>query len=143
MLRHAEAADGHPDETRRLTDRGRADARTAGVALARLGIKLDACLTSPKLRAAETAELACEVLGLEVESVAALAGGGYDPGDLAAGRGEVLIVGHDPTLSQLVGDLTGARVHLKKGAIASIDGAELRMLLPPRVLRAIAAGESR
>ena len=61
LLRHGDAEDGSGDDAaRRLTGKGREQARAAGAALAALGAGIDACLTSPKLRAAETAALACE-----------------------------------------------------------------------------------
>ncbi|HEY8769539.1 MAG TPA: phosphoglycerate mutase family protein, partial [Thermoleophilaceae bacterium] len=63
LLRHGDAEDGSPDAQRPLTDKGRAQANTAGSALAALGVELEACLTSPRLRAADTASLACEPLG--------------------------------------------------------------------------------
>ena len=65
LLRHGEAAEGSPDSERPLTAKGEEQSRAAGLALAALGVKLDACLTSPKVRAYETARLACEPLGLE------------------------------------------------------------------------------
>jgi phosphohistidine phosphatase len=55
LLRHAEAADGLPDDERPLTERGIRQAGAAGRALARLDASIDACLTSPKLRAVQTA----------------------------------------------------------------------------------------
>jgi phosphohistidine phosphatase SixA len=65
LLRHAEAADGTPDDDRPLTERGIAQAEAAGHALAHLGVSIDICLSSPKLRALQTAQLACAPLGLE------------------------------------------------------------------------------
>ena len=59
LLRHAEAADGFPDDERPLTERGIRQAQDAGQALERLGVNLDACLSSPKLRAVQTAQFAC------------------------------------------------------------------------------------
>jgi len=53
LLRHAEAADGFPDEERPLTERGISQAEAVGRALERLGAKIDACLSSPKVRAAQ------------------------------------------------------------------------------------------
>jgi len=141
FLRHAEAHPGHPDEARPLTERGEREARAAGVALARLGFEIETCLSSPKRRALDTATLVCEALQLEVETAAALGTGEYDAEALAAGRGEVLLVGHEPTISQVIRDLTGARVHMKKGAVAAIEGSELRLILTPRVLRTIASEE--
>jgi phosphohistidine phosphatase len=137
LLRHAEAADGRPDETRPLTARGLRDAELAGVALKRLGIRLDACLSSPKRRAIETAQLACEPLGLEVTVEPALARSEFDLQQLVAGLGDTLVVGHDPTISTVVRDLTGARVQMRKGGLAGIDRDELVVLMTPAEIGAI------
>lgn len=138
LLRHGDAEAGHPDEARALTARGRTQAQTAGTALSRLGVKIDACLSSPKRRALQAAELACTPLGLSVSLQPALADSDYDAALLAAGLGEVLLVGHNPSLSQAVHDLTGARVNLRKGGLAAVSGRELVLLLGPRELAAIA-----
>jgi phosphohistidine phosphatase len=141
LLRHGDAADGSPDSERPLTDKGREQARAAGKALDRLGVKLDACLSSPKLRAKETAELACGELGVDVELEPKLAGGPFDATALAAGLGdEVLLVGHDPDFSAAVHSLTGAQVRMKKGGLAGIDSGELIVILRPSETRAIARG---
>jgi phosphohistidine phosphatase len=141
LLRHGDAEDGNGDDAaRRLTEKGRRQARSAGRALAALGAELDACLTSPKLRAAETATLACEALDLEPEITDALRGGPFDSLALAAGRGDVLLVGHEPDFSDEVARLTGGKVKMRKGGIAVIDGSTLRALLRPRDLAAVAAG---
>jgi phosphohistidine phosphatase len=137
LLRHAEAAAGRPDETRPLTAHGLRDAELAGVALKRLGIRLDACLSSPKRRAIETAQLACEPLGLEVTVEPALARSEFDLQQLVAGLGDTLVVGHDPTISTVVRDLTGARVHMRKGGLAGIDRDELVVLMTPAEIGAI------
>jgi phosphohistidine phosphatase len=141
LLRHGEASGGSPDAERPLTELGRDQARTAGVALAAIGVELDACLASPLVRARQTAELACEPLGVEVQIEEALSGGAFDATGLAAGMGEqVLLVGHDPDFSDAVRGLTGARVHMKKGAVAGTRDGELKVLLRPRELAAIASG---
>lgn len=143
LLRHGDAADGSPDAERPLTDKGREQARAAGKALERLGVKLDACMSSPKVRAKDTAELACAELGVEVEIELEpkLAGGPFDAAALAAGLGdEVLLVGHDPDFSAAVHSLTGAQVRMKKGGLAGVDSGELIVLLRPRETRAIARG---
>lgn len=90
------------------------------------------------MRALDTARLACEALGVEVEVTEALRGGAFDALDLAAGRGEVLLVGHEPDFSEEVGRLTGANVKLKKGGVAVVDGSTLHALLRPADLRLIA-----
>ena len=141
LLRHGDAEDGSGDDAaRRLTGKGEKQARAAGAALAALDFAIDACLTSPKARAAGTARLACEALGIEPETATELRGGEFDALALAAGRGEVLLVGHEPDFSAEVGRLTGANVKLKKGGLAIVDGSTLVALLRPRELAAIAAG---
>ena len=139
LLRHGDAEEGSPDSERKLTAKGEQQARAAGAALAALGVNLDACIASPKVRAAETARLVCDQLDVEVKLESRLAGGSFDAGSLAAGLGEVLLVGHDPDFSQAVHDLTGARVQLKKGGLAGIDGNELKVLMRPKELQAIAS----
>jgi phosphohistidine phosphatase len=139
FLRHAEAADGSPDAERPLTEKGRAQAIAAGRALEKLGVKLDACLTSPKLRAIDTAKLACESLGTEFHLEPALAGGPFDAEQLAAGLGDdILLVGHDPDFSTAVHDMTGAQVRMKKGGLAGVEKGELRVLLRPKEIEQIA-----
>jgi phosphohistidine phosphatase len=137
LLRHGDAEDGSPDFDRRLTDKGERQARTAGEALRKLGVRIDACLASPKLRAAETARLACEPLAVEVTLESALEGGPFDAEALAAGHTNVLLVGHDPDFTQAVRDLTGAHAQMKKGGLAGIDDRELKLLLRPKDLSAI------
>jgi phosphohistidine phosphatase len=138
LLRHAEAAEGRPDEARPLTPRGLDQSRTVGRALAQLGVHLDTCLSSPKRRAMETAQLACEPLDVEIVTDPALAGSGYDPERLAAGLGDVMLVGHNPSISTVLRDMTGARVHLRKGGIAAVQRGELVLLMTPRELAGIA-----
>ena len=133
LLRHAEAADGMPDDERPLTERGIRQAEAAGAALARLGEHIDLCLSSPKLRAMQTAELACEPLGVEVTA-------GARPWrrrrstsqELTAGLGAVLLVGHDPSFSLTLHDLTGTQARMKKGGLAGINKGELVTLYAPR-----------
>jgi phosphohistidine phosphatase len=139
LLRHGDAEDGDGDDAaRRLTAKGRRQAGRAGRALAALDAEIDACLTSPKLRAAETARLACEALSLEPEAAVELRGGGFEAPALAAGRGDVLLVGHEPDLSDEVARLTGARAKMRKGGLALLDGSTLVALLRPRELARIA-----
>ena len=89
LLRHGEAEDGDGDDAaRRLTEKGERQARDAGLALAALDVGIEACLASPKVRALETARIACEPLGVEVEVTEALRSGSFDASDLAAGRNE-------------------------------------------------------
>jgi phosphohistidine phosphatase len=138
LLRHGDAEDGSPDAERPLSEKGERQARAAGVALARLGVSIELCLTSPKVRAADTAKLACEPLGVEPRHEPKLAGGPFDADALAAGLDEVLLVGHDPDFSMAVHALTGAQVRMKKGGLAGVEHGELKVLVRPAELGAIA-----
>jgi phosphohistidine phosphatase len=138
LLRHGDAEDGSPDAERPLSEKGREQAKAVGGALKALGVELDACLTSPKVRALDTARIACEPLGVEPELEPKLAGGPFDAQALAAGLGDdVLLVGHDPDFSMAVHSLTGAQVRLKKGGLAGVEKGELIVLLRPRELKRI------
>jgi phosphohistidine phosphatase len=149
LLRHGEAVphDSKPDADRELTARGERQALAAGEGLARLGVEFAACYTSPKVRARDTARLACKALNIEPEEAESLANG-FDREDaleLLMPHGDearVLVVGHEPSFSQVVYDLTGGRVDFKKGGVASLrverTNAELLVLLRPRELESIA-----
>lgn len=122
VVRHAEAAPGDPDELRPLTDAGRAVARALGDRLAEYGI--DAVLSSPLLRARETAEAIARAAGLEAEPDERLAPGA--DADLVreavAGRGETVVtVGHQPDCSEIVLALTGERVSFEPGAVHEVE----------------------
>jgi phosphohistidine phosphatase len=152
LLRHGEAEphDAKPDAERRLTARGERQAGAAGAALARLGVELAACWTSPKVRARDTAKLAAESLNADPQedrrigdafdvdvALELLAAGAEDDEDA-----KVLFVGHEPDFSQVVHDLTGARVDFKKGGIAAIRvtgrrRGELIVLLRPREVESL------
>jgi phosphohistidine phosphatase len=149
LLRHGEAEphEARPDSDRRLTARGERQSAAAGAALARLGLELAAALTSPRVRARDTARLACESLGVDPIDHAELSSGFDREEALAIMAGHdadarVLLVGHEPDFSQVVHDLTGARIDLKKGGVAAVrlDGArgELIALLRPRELETLA-----
>ncbi len=149
LLRHgdAELHGTRSDNERRLTERGEAQARSAGLALHALGVQPALVYTSPKVRARDTALLACEALGVQPVEHAPLTSGFDAPEALALaqsdedGDGRVLVIGHEPDFSQVVHDLTGARIDMKKGGIAGVrlDGSrgELIVLLRPRELEAM------
>ena len=149
LLRHGEAEphEARPDDERRLTERGEAQARAAGAALRHLKLEFQHVFTSPKVRAYDTAALTCEALGLEPVVHEALACG-FDRDDALELLGAVgddqriLVVGHEPDFSQVVFDLAGGRIDLKKGGIAGIrmDRAmgELIVLLRPREIDRLA-----
>jgi phosphohistidine phosphatase len=140
FLRHGEAEEDAPDDaSRKLTEKGRRQAENAGKALAAMGVELNACLTSPKVRARDTAEVACRELGVDAEQTDALRGGEFGPEELAAGRGDVLLVGHEPDMHRAIQALTGGLVKLKKGGIAAVDGREVQVLLRPAEIYRIAS----
>jgi phosphohistidine phosphatase len=107
LIRHAEAASGEPDELRALTAEGHEQARRLGDKLRADGIRPDAVLSSPLLRARETAA----DLGFSApQPVDELAPGATVNGIRAAvaGRGEtVVVVGHQPDCSEIAAALTG------------------------------------
>jgi phosphohistidine phosphatase len=148
LLRHgdAEAHGLRPDADRELTPRGRRQSITAGRALARLEVEFEAVYASPRVRALDTALLACAELGVDVIVHEPL-GGGFERSeavDLLDGLsvdGRLLLVGHEPDFSQLVDDFTGGRIDFKKGAIAAIRPAtgELVVFLRPREIELLAA----
>ena len=151
LLRHDDAGDPHAwqgdDAVRPLSEKGRRQAESLGRFLAARGVSFDAIVSSPKVRAMETAQLVADSLGasvagdgrlgerLELEDLAALIEG--------AGARRLMLVGHDPDFSDLCATLTGAAyLPLKKGALARLDLALplqpaagiLRWLLPPGVV---------
>lgn len=131
ILRHGKAADvlGLPDTARPLTDRGEAQAREAGETLRGLAPVLDAVLTSPRVRARTTAEHAVRAHGAApgpividelgddygLATLLALVSGWF------ADAGHVLVVGHNPTLSSIVEQLTGDVRGLSTGTLLGVD----------------------
>jgi phosphohistidine phosphatase len=138
FLRHGDAEDTQPDFDRKLTDKGRRQSADAGSTLDALGVEFDVCLTSPRVRARETAEHACEYLDVEIVVDERLQGGRFDARELAAGLDNVLLVGHEPDFSDAIAELTGARVDMKKGGLAAVEDGELRVLLRPKETKLIA-----
>ena len=110
IVRHAEAASGEPDELRPLTPQGREAARALGRQLEREGLQPDAILTSPLLRARETAQELARPTGVEPEPDERLAPGATAESVRAAveERGEtVVVVGHQPDCSRIAAELAG------------------------------------
>jgi phosphohistidine phosphatase len=149
LLRHGEAVphESKPDTDRELTPRGERQAIAAGAGLARLGVEFDACYTSPKVRALDTARLACRPLNIEPQEEDALSDG-FDREDALellyrhGADARVLVVGHEPSFSQVVHDLTGGNIDFKKGGVAAVRAerasGELLVLLRPRELESLA-----
>jgi phosphohistidine phosphatase SixA len=118
LVRHAEAAPGEPDELRPLTPAGRAAARELATALAQE--QLTAVVSSPLLRARETAAAIAEAAGLEPETDDRLAPGATadDLRHAVAGRGDTVVaVGHQPDCSEIVLAVTGREVRFPAGGV--------------------------
>jgi phosphohistidine phosphatase len=110
LVRHAEAADGEPDELRPLTAEGRRAARELGERLAAEGVKPDAVLTSPLLRARETGAELARPAGIEPQADDRLAPGATAEDVRAAAEGcgqAVVVVGHQPDCGRIAAELTG------------------------------------
>jgi phosphohistidine phosphatase len=122
LVRHAKAAPGEPDELRPLTGKGRKTARELGDQLR--GLKPDAVLSSPLLRAKETAAAVAAAAGLEADTDERLAPGATvdDVRAAVAGRGEtVVVVGHQPDCGQIAFAVTGREVPFPTGGFAEIE----------------------
>jgi phosphohistidine phosphatase len=149
LLRHAHAGDPEgwtgPDSARPLSAKGEGQAERLGRFLAEVGFDPDAIITSPKIRAARTAEIVATALDIEVREDERLARG-FDLVTIEAilfDAGEPqkpVLVGHDPDFSELLGTLCGtSNVPMRKGALARIDAERplaagegvLRWLVPP------------
>lgn len=165
FLRHASAgshkADPKKDEKRALDENGIEQCGMMGRALAALDVHVDATITSPLKRAAQTAALVANEVGYEgklLMDASLRPEGSYENFrkllERYADREAVLVVGHNPNLSEFLARLLGARsggsVDLKKGAVAKVEFDQkrpaLEWCLSPRLVRAIhesAASSSR
>ncbi|MGD0059866.1 MAG: phosphohistidine phosphatase SixA [Verrucomicrobiia bacterium] len=139
LLRHGTASDVAPsDAERKLTREGEEEAQIAGLALAELGVKPSCVLSSPLVRARQTAELAARAMKFrgEVESLDELTNGTSTPTLLKVLQSysspeEILLVGHMPSLSEHLAALIGSKnpqgLPLGKGSVACVDLDELRL----------------
>lgn len=124
IVRHAEAESGDSDELRALTAAGREQARALAERLRSEQPPLDAVLTSPLLRARETAAAIAEATALQPEVDERLAPGATadDLRAAVAGRGErVAVVGHQPDCGEAVVELTGETVRFPPAGVHAID----------------------
>lgn len=147
---------GCPDEPERfLTEEGMERTREAARGLRELGIKPEAALSSPFLRAMQTAEIACEALGLPKKSIVKTEAllSEADPRAIFAelgrlGAREAICFGHAPHLDYAIAAALGARgepTSLKKAGFAALDmdslappQGRLNLLLTPKALRSLA-----
>lgn len=165
LVRHAIAAprgeDWPDDATRPLTPDGMTRMRRAARGLAAFGVQIDVVLTSPLVRARQTADILAGAFTPppSVALVDALAPGGTVAGVLGevvkhARKGSMALVGHEPGIGELAAHLLGMgrALEFKKGAVARVDvsglnasgpqasqrlTSTLRWFLPPRALRAL------
>jgi phosphohistidine phosphatase len=125
LVRHAEAAPGEPDDLRPLTAAGRETARSLGARLAGQGLRADAVLTSPLLRARETGAELARALGCEPEPDDRLSPGATaeDVREAIGGRGQtVVVVGHQPDCGEIAAELSGAPAPaFPPGGLAVLD----------------------
>ena len=151
LLRHAHAGDAFEwigdDDLRPLTKKGRRQSERLGAFLETHGVRPDVIVTSPLVRARQTAEIVAEALGMTVKTDERL-GSSFGKRELWAlldetGAREVMFVGHDPDFSLLLTYLIDAAgMNMRKGTLATVDlqtklgdgEGELRWLVPPDLL---------
>jgi phosphohistidine phosphatase len=122
VVRHAEAAPGEPDELRPLTESGRATARALAARLATEGVEI--VVSSPLLRARETAAEIARAADVPVEVDDRLAPGATPDGVRAAaeGRGRTIVaVGHQPDCSEIVFAFTGRTERFEPASFAEVE----------------------
>jgi len=153
FLRHGEAEDmsaGISDHDRKLTTKGIERVQTAAKVMSRLHIKPTHIYASPRVRALHTAEIVAKTLGKKVE-VNDSVNFGFNLSAVEtliaalAVDDEVMFVGHEPTMSKVVGELTGANIVMKKGGLARVDAViptsplrgQLIWLIPPKIFDAL------
>ena len=158
FVRHglaAERGDAWPDDTKRpLTEEGMSRLRKAARGLARLGVSVEVVLTSPLVRARQTAEIVAGGLDprpslVNVDSLAPDGTYAAVVADLEkhARKTRIALVGHEPMMGELAARLIGSRhpIEFKKGGICRIDvedlppagPGDLRWMLTPKILRAL------
>lgn len=148
LLRHGKAENAHPDGdfSRALVEKGRKQARRAAKLLKAAGMLPDIVLTSPLVRARQTAEEFCQTADIPGATLQGWLASGMTPEnalkELAAFHefNRVAIVGHEPDFSGLIQWLLGASggVEVKKGAVACLEinppsrRGTLLYLIPPK-----------
>ena len=158
FVRHGvaqERGDAWPDDAKRpLTDEGMSRVRKAARGLARLGVSVEVVLTSPLVRARQTAELVAAGLDprpslVNVDSLAPDGTYAAVVADLEkhARKTRIALVGHEPMMGELAARLIGSRhpIEFKKGGVCRIDledlppagPGDLRWMLTPKILRAL------
>jgi phosphohistidine phosphatase len=152
FLRHGQAGnrqDWQEDDSKRpLTVEGKKRMQREAAAIWRLDPSLDVIITSPLVRALQTAEIVAKARG---SAVRLITDGRLAPGfgleQLAAIVAEhrnakgLMLVGHEPDFSETISQVTGGRIVMKKGALACMEVEDpsalegpLVWLIPPKVL---------
>jgi phosphohistidine phosphatase len=126
LVRHAHAEKGEPDAVRPLSRRGRKEASALAQQLAGHDSGPDLVLTSPLVRARQTAEAIADEAGVELRVDDRLAPGATlllvrEAIQEADGDGPVAIVGHQPDLSEIAFELTGQDPGFPTGGVAEIE----------------------
>ncbi len=156
ILRHGEAGKssaGRNDSQRTLTVAGKQEMEEISKAFVKLGLEFDYVFTSPLIRCKQTTEIVMKYIKSKnnVQDLNELRPEGnklelYNKLSKLRQNSSTLIVGHEPYLSELVGDAVGetnCRINLKKGGLARISTisfqpkirGELRWLLTPKHMR--------
>ncbi len=135
LVRHGIAVEGLKggitrDSERPLTDEGREEMKLVAKALCKMNIKADLVLSSPLVRARQTAEYIAEAFGLDVKLTDALAPAVnhtqlFKSVARHEGAKEIFLVGHEPDMGMLVGNLIYAgpafEMPFKKAGVCRID----------------------
>ncbi|RMG74745.1 MAG: phosphohistidine phosphatase SixA [Chloroflexi bacterium] len=149
FFRHgdAEYQAGLSDHDRQLTPKGIFRTKNAAAVLKNLGIKPDYIFSSPRIRAKQTADILADTLGTSVEIRDEL---NFDFNlmllhQLLKGKTtetKIMLVGHNPSMSEVVSQLTGTQIEMKKGGLARVDlitasSGMLVWLIAPKIFDAI------
>ncbi len=154
FVRHGIAEDlASSDFARALTPRGKRRVKTSATVMQALGIRPQRIYSSPRLRARQTADIIAQALGMDVD-LAESVNFGFDLADARRlsddcdADAEIMFVGHNPDMSEIVSELTGVTVSMKKGGLARVDAyaaeadaGELVWLIAPKVFDALAESE--
>lgn len=135
FLRHAKAVSSagwdRDDSERPLTEQGREQAARIAGFIARLGLPIDAIVSSPYERAYGTADITARHLNMQDKLVSdERLAPGFDVDELEdilqdhPDAGALMFVGHEPDFSSTVGRLVGGRIVMKKGGIAYVESAD-------------------
>ena len=150
FMRHGHAVPGGnmPDPERTLTPEGVLRVKNAAQVLARLKIEPAHIFCSPRVRAVQTGELVAEALDMSIEITEAV-NFGFNKASVESfivdyGDVDLMFVGHEPTMSTVISNITGGMVNMKPGSFARVDvmstlmlRGDLVWLIAPKVFDAL------